>query len=54
MDDLADSDVCFGPELFRPPLRAVFLDETDFAAAAALRAWRRLTLPILEDLAMER
>ncbi len=54
MDDPADSDACFDPELFRLPLRAVFPDEIDFAAAAALRAWRRRTLPVLEDLAIER
>lgn len=38
MDDRVDKEVCFEAELFRPLLCAVFLDETDLAAAAAFRA----------------
>src|SRR3954468_19942645 len=53
-EERVESEVPFDPELFRPPLRAVFLDETDLAAAAALRAWSRLTLPVLVDLAIDR
>jgi hypothetical protein len=52
-EEPADEEPRFDPELFLALLRAVFL-EIDLAAAAALRAWRRLTLPVFEDLAMER
>jgi hypothetical protein len=55
----SSKDVLVGEALFHPVLPlvlflAVFLALTDFAAAAAFRAWSLVILPVLDGFAIER